>query len=160
MRRIFLAVAIAVVTSSLALGQTSRSNKRRAGQAGDAEARRQVLATDDRRVDALRRADVAPLRQIYADDYTLVTPAGIIQTKSDQINDLTSGQLRYKKIEVTERAVRVYGDVIVVLSREKTDIVRAGQQVGGDIRVTRIYKKFGPQWRVIATHASAIGQLT
>jgi ketosteroid isomerase-like protein len=118
--------------------------------------RRQVLATDDRRTDALRRGDVAPLREIYADDYSLVTPAGIVQTKSDQINDLMSGVLRYGRIEVTERSVRVYGDVAIVLSRERTDIVRNNQQVGGDIRVTRTYKRAGSQWRVIATHASTV----
>ncbi len=155
---ILLAVAMVLVTFSFALGQASRNNPVRAGQARDAQARRQVLATDDRRSDALRRSDVAPLRKIYADDYTLVTPAGVIQTKSDQIDDLTSGRLQYVKIEVRERAVRVYGDVALILSREKTDILRAGQQVGGDIRVTRVYKRFGREWRVIATHASVIGQ--
>jgi ketosteroid isomerase-like protein len=128
------------------------------GQTTDAEVRRQVLATDDRRLEALRRADVASLRQIYADDYTLVTPAGVIQTKTDQITDLTSGRLQYKKLDVIERTLRVYDDVVVIVSREKTEIMRGGQQVGGDIRVTRIYKRFGPEWRVIATHASRIGQ--
>lgn len=145
-----------VATSSLAFGQTSRSSTRHKGQAGDAEVRRQVLAIDDRRTDALRRADVATLRQIYADDYTLVTPRGVITTKADQINDLTSGQLRYKTIDVTERTVRVYGDVAIVLSQEKTDILRFGQQVGGDVRLTRVYKKFGTEWRAIATHASLV----
>jgi ketosteroid isomerase-like protein len=126
-----------------------------ADAAADA-ARRDVLATDERRTDALRRGDVGPLREIYAEDYTLVTPAGAIQTKSDQITDLSSGVLRYAKIEVTERTVRVYGDVAILLSREQSDIVRKGQQVGGDIRVTRTYKRVGSEWHVISTHASAI----
>jgi ketosteroid isomerase-like protein len=158
MRLIFLSLVIIVITLSFAIGQTAPNGIRRAGNARDSEARRQVLATDDRRREALLRGDASPLRQIYADDYTLVTPAGGIHSKTDQIDDLTFGRLRYLKIEVTERTVRVYGDVIVILSRGKTDIVRAGQQVGGDIRVTRIYKRFGPHWRVIATHASIIEQ--
>jgi len=127
------------------------------GQAGDsdAESRRQVLTTDDRRIEALRRGDVAPLRQIYADDYTLVTPAGVVRSKTDQINELASGQL-LQKIEVTERTVRIYGDVAIVLSREKTSILLAGQQLGGDMRLTRTYRKFGSEWRVIATHGSLV----
>jgi ketosteroid isomerase-like protein len=157
MRRICVAVAVVAATSSLAFGQAVRSNMRRTGRARDAEAQRQVLATDDRRREALLQGDPAPLRQIYADDYQLVTPAGVVHTKSDQINDLTSGKLRYEKIEVMERSARVYGDVVVLVSREQTDITREGQQVGGEIRVTRVYKKYGPEWRVIATHASAIG---
>ena len=50
----------------------------------------------------------------------------------------------------------MYGDVVVLVSRERTTILRAGQQVGGDQRSTRVYKKFGTEWRVIATHASSI----
>ena len=129
------------------------------GQSDEAEAKRQVLATDERRVEALRRNDPAPLRKIYADDYTLVTEDGIVHTKSDQLEALASGLLRYEKFDVTERAVRVYGDVVVVLvSREQSTIVRGGRQVGGDLRSTRVYKRFGKEWRVIATHASAIAR--
>jgi ketosteroid isomerase-like protein len=127
------------------------------GQANDAAVRQQVIATDERRADALRRNDSAPLRQIYADDYTLVTPAGIVRSKDDQINELVSGRVRYEKLEVIDRTVRVYGDTAILLSRENDSILQAGRQVGGDIRFTRVYKKFGTDWRVIATHGSIIG---
>ena len=125
------------------------------GQAADTASRRQVLATDDQRMEALRRGDAAPLRQIYADDYSLVTPAGVIRSKNEQINELASGRLQ-QKIELLERTVRVYDDVAIVLSRERSDIQLNGQQVGGDMRMTRVYKKFGADWRVIATHGSFI----
>jgi len=155
LKLIFIAVAMLVATSSLAFGQAPRNNKGRKSK--DDEARRQVLATDDRRTDALRRNDSAPLHQIYADDYTLVTPAtGAIRSKAEQINDLISGRVRYEKIEVMERTVRVYGDVAIVLAREKYSILQAGEQVGGDIRFTRTYKKFGSVWRVIATHGTFV----
>lgn len=119
---------------------------------------REVLATDDRRTEALRRGDTQPLHQIYADDYTLVTPAGIVRTKVEQIRELESGELLYRRIEVLERSVRVYDDVAVVLSRDKYDILLRGQEPGGDLRFTRVYKKFGRQWRLIATHGSPVGR--
>ena len=155
LRLIFIVVAILVAPSSLASGQASRNHKSRKGR--DDEARRQVLMTDDRRTGALRRGDSAPLHRIYADDYTLVTPAtGAVRSKAEQINDLVSGRVRYEQIEVTERTVRIYGDVAIVLAREKYSILQAGEQVGGDIRFTRTYKKFGAEWRVIATHGSFV----
>src|SRR5689334_10829439 len=87
LKLIFIALAMLVATSSLAFGQGPRNNTGR--ESKDDEARRQVLAIDDRRTDALRRNDSAPLHQIYADDYTLVTPAtGAIRSKAEQINDL------------------------------------------------------------------------
>ena len=128
------------------------------GQTQPSTVQRQVLETDDHRTEALRRGDASPLQQIYADDYTLVTPAGIIRTKADQIGEIESGRLHYQKIEVIERVVRVYDDVAVVLSRDKYDILLAGQQVGGDIHFTRVYKKFGAEWRLIATHGSPIAE--
>lgn len=154
MKPIFLAVAVLVAPSSLAFGQTSRNHTSRTGK--DDEARRQVLATDDRRMEALRQGDPVPLRQIYADDYTLVTPSGVIRSKDDQINDLVSGRVKYGKIETAERIVRIYADVAVVLSRDKYDILQAGRQVGGDIFFTRTYKKFGTKWREIATQGTFV----
>ena len=155
MRCMLFVAAMLLVTPPLTFGQTSPSNTSRKTQ--HEEARGQVLATDDRRTEALRRGDSAPLRQIYADDYTLVTPAtGAIRSKAEQINDLVSGRVRYEKIEVTERTIRVYGDVAIVLARETYSILQAGEQVGGDLRFTRTYKKFGTDWRVIATHGSFV----
>ena len=156
MKRIFLSVPLLVAAASVAFGQSSRSGAIRAGN--DDEARRQVLALDDRRMDALRHADPAPLRQIYADDYTLVTPSGVIRSKDEQINDLVSGRVRYGKIETVERTVRVYGDVAVVVSRDKYDILQDGQQVGGDIRFSRTYKKFETGWHEIAAHGTFVKQ--
>jgi uncharacterized protein (TIGR02246 family) len=116
-----------------------------------------VLATDDRRYDALRRGDPAPLESIYADDYTLVTATGEVKTKADQIRQLKSGELHYGKIDVVERSIRMYGDVAVVLSVQDDVIVQNGRQIiAGKERVTRVYKYMDGMWRVITTHATPI----
>lgn len=154
MKCICSALAMVVVLCCFVFGQTAHNDSNKRGN--DAEARRQVLSTDDLRMEALRQGNPAPLRQIYADDYTLVTPSGVVRSKDEQIDDLVSGRVRYAKIETTTRTVRVYGNVAIVLSREKYDILQAGQQVGGDIFFTRTYKKFGTEWRVIATHGSFV----
>ena len=125
-------------------------------QPQDASSERQVLGTDDERSEALRRGDPAPLERIYADDYTLVTSLGHVRTKADQINELRSGRLRYVTIEILERQVRMYGDVAVVLSRQKHSILQGSQPIVGEERITRIYKQREGAWRVIATHATAI----
>ena len=116
------------------------------------EVERQIIAIDDKRLNALRQGNPEPLRQIYADDYTLVTPSGEIHSKDDQINDLISGRVHFDKLELLERKVRVYGDVAIVLSRENSGILQAGQSVGGDTYLTRTYKKVGTTWHVISTH--------
>jgi hypothetical protein len=118
-RRIILATTILLAALSSAPGQTPQNHASRADN--DEEARRQVLATDDKRMQALRQGDPEPVREIYADDYTLITPSGVVRSKEEQINDLVSGRVRYKKIEIVNRTIRVYGDVAIVLSRDKYD---------------------------------------
>jgi uncharacterized protein (TIGR02246 family) len=117
----------------------------------------EVVAIDDQRMDALRRGDPSPLEKIYADDYTLVTGMGQVRSKADQIAELKSGRLRYGSIDSVDRQVRLYGDVVVIVSRQRAVIFQNGQQVtSGDERVTRVYKKLNDSWRVIATHATPI----
>jgi uncharacterized protein (TIGR02246 family) len=116
----------------------------------------QVIATDEQRMDALRRGDPAPLERIYADDYTLVTGLGQVRSKADQLKDLKSGTLRYAAIRSVERQLRLYGDVAVVVSRQQADIFQGSQRITGDERVTRVYKNFDGQWKVISTHATPI----
>ena len=117
----------------------------------------ELVAIDDQRMDALRRGDPLPLDQIYADDYTLVTGMGQVRTKADQIAELKSGRLRYASIDAVERQVRLYGDVGVIVSRQRAVIFQNGQQItSGDERVTRVYKNMNGSWRVIATHATPI----
>lgn len=153
--RIFIAAAmfLAIIFTGFIQTSCNRTNNHDDNEL-NTEAERNVLATDDRRTEALRQGNPEPLKEIYADDYTLVTPSGVIRSKDDQINELVSKRLRYENIETIKRTIRVYDDVAIVLSREKYDIRQDGKQVGGDILFTRTYKKFGTEWRVIATHGT------
>ena len=67
MKRVLLALSMLVAASTLAFIQISCNYASRTGN--DDEARRQVLATDDRRMEALRQGNPVPLQQIYADYY-------------------------------------------------------------------------------------------
>jgi uncharacterized protein (TIGR02246 family) len=117
----------------------------------------QVIATDEARMAALRRGDPAPLERIYADDYTLVTSLGQVRSKADQIAELKSGSLQYTDIRSVDRQVRLYGDVAVIVSRQRAEITQGGRRItNGDERVTRVYKNFNGQWKVIVTHATTI----
>jgi uncharacterized protein (TIGR02246 family) len=146
-------VAVVIVSAMLFAGKLLIGSSGHA----DATSEQQVLATDDKRTAALLRGDPKPLEEIYADDYSLVTGTGQVRAKADQINDLKSGRLHYKNIDVLERQVRMYVDVAVVLCRSRNTIVLNGQLVAqGEERVTRIYKDIAGQWRVIATQATPI----
>ena len=94
------------------------------------EARRQVLATDDRRTKALRQGESAPL------------------------TDLESTRVRYQLVDAGERSVRIYGDIAIVLARDKYVIWQGGEQVGGAVQFTRTYKRIGADWRAVSTRGT------
>jgi hypothetical protein len=80
------------------------------------------------------------------------------EVQAEQIRELETGELRYRSIEVLERTVRVYDDVAIVVSRDRYDIDLCGIAPGGDLRFTRVYKRVGDAWCLIATHGTRIEQ--
>jgi ketosteroid isomerase-like protein len=119
-------------------------------------AQREVLLTDDARMHARTSGDVQTLARIYAGDYTLVTAEGAVRTKEDQISELRSGQLQFRPVETLERTVRIYNDSAIVFSRERSSIIRNGQDIGGDFRVTRVYIRRDGRWQLVVTHATPV----
>ena len=130
------------------LGCTSNRNS--------ATAQREVLSTDDTRIEARTKGDVQTLSEVYADDYVLVTAEGVVRTKSDQINELRAGQLQFEPVEIVDRTVRVYDGSAIVLSHERSKIIRNGQNIGGDFRVNRVYVKRDGRWKLVLTQATRI----
>ena len=119
-------------------------------------AEKEVLATDDERFAARARGDVATMSRIYADDYKLITAEGDLRSKADQINEMTSRQLKFSPPKILERTVRVYGHSAVVLTHEQPSIIRNGVEIGGDFRMTRVYVKRGGRWQLVHTQATRI----
>jgi len=130
------------------LGCTSNRNS--------ATAQREVLSTDDMRIEARTKGDVQTLSAVYADDYVLVTAEGVVRTKSDQINELRAGQLQFEPVEIVDRTVRVYDGSAIVLSHERSKIIRNGQNIGGDFRANRVYVKRDGRWQLVLTQATRI----
>jgi uncharacterized protein (TIGR02246 family) len=120
------------------------------------ETEREVLSTDDARIQARTNGDTEAMARIYADDYKLVTAEGALRVKKDQIDEVRSGQLQFKPVEILERSVRSYGGAAIVLSRERSTIMRNGQDIGGDLRVNRVYINRDGRWQLVLTHATRI----
>jgi hypothetical protein len=119
-------------------------------------ARAEVLSTDDARIRARTAGDVRTLSAIYGDDYTLVTAEGVLRTKEDQLGELQSGQLQFKPLETVERTVRLFGPVALVVSHERSSIIRNGQDIGGDFRMTRVYVIRAGRWQLVSAQATRI----
>ena len=119
-------------------------------------ARTSVLATDDRRIKARAEGNVRALSRIYADDYRLITAEGEVRSKAVQLSELRAGQLHFAPLKPLEREVRLYGQTALVISRDPAGIVRNGQEIGGDLRMTRLYVWRQGRWQLVSAQATRV----
>jgi uncharacterized protein (TIGR02246 family) len=116
----------------------------------------EVLKTDNARIQARARGDLQTLNRVYADDYVLITAEGDVRSKQDQIGELKSGKLHFAPLVPVERRVRLFGNVALVVSRDRAGIVRNGQQIGGDLRMVRVYVRRHGRWQLVSAQATRV----
>jgi hypothetical protein len=99
---------------------------------------------------------VRALSRIYADDYSLITAEGEVRSKAVQFSELGAGQLHFAPLRPLERDVRLYGQTALVISRDPAGIVRNGRQIGGDLRMTRLYVWRQGRWQLVSAQATRV----
>jgi uncharacterized protein (TIGR02246 family) len=147
MKYLFLMIVFGFAVISAACADSRNSGR---------AAEREILSIDDERYAARARRDTDSLSRIYADDYVLVTAEGIVRSKADQINEVTSDQLKFQPPEILERSVVVNGDSALVISHERASIIRNGQEIGGELRMSRTYVRRDGPWQLIYTQATHV----
>jgi hypothetical protein len=98
------ALAVAVFGAILTAGAWTQSS----------DAEKQVFATEQARVAALDRGDIAALDRILADDLTYVHASGRVDSKSSLLAAVRSGELHYISWEPQRLKVRVLGETAAI----------------------------------------------
>jgi ketosteroid isomerase-like protein len=137
----------------LATGCSAAGARSFTGGALEAELR----ATERARGDALRAADTVALAALYADDFVMITSAGQLRSKGDQLRDVAAGTVRHQGAPDRLLRVRLYGEVAVVLAEStgNTLIVR-GRPDPDARRYTRVYIRRAGRWQLLLTHVSVL----
>jgi len=114
------------------------------------DARQEILAADDRRFAAMVQGDQAALDGLLADDLTYTHSSGQLETKTQFLESLRSGKLRYLSAEPADREVRLYGDVAVVTGRATVKASMDGKELLLPLRFTEVWVKRGGAWKLAA----------
>src|SRR5688572_13298904 len=77
--------------------------------AQDSPAASAVLAREREWAEALVKADVDTLDRLYAADLVYVHSGGNVETKTQFLDRVRQGGLKYQNVELVEPRVRVYG---------------------------------------------------
>jgi len=150
MRRLIL---IPVVTFTLIwfAGGQEATNK-----APNAEIEKEILKVDGERNQAMQKMDMATLDRLHADSFVFVNTKGRLLNKTEYMEEIRSGNLKFLTLEIVDYHFHVYGDTVVMNARANSVVEYHGQVNRRPRRFTSVYIKLQGQWRLVAHQATLI----
>ncbi len=138
MKKIMMVLAVAIVASSAAFGQTNK----------DEQAVRQTL---NELAAAINNQEMAKLDGFYADDYVLINPTGAKINKTERLasvkNEKPTGVFGYENVKV-----RFYGDTAIVNANVRT----SAAQDPLTNQTTLVLVKKGKSWQLVSAHGTTV----
>lgn len=103
---------------------------------------------------ALREANISTLGSLLDDRFTWTNPDGAVQTKSDLLEQIRSGQLRFADLRTNQETVNEYGKAAVVTGH--SSLRSTDQAKPLELRYTLALVKTGQHWKVVAYQTTPI----
>jgi uncharacterized protein (TIGR02246 family) len=101
---------------------------------------------------ALTAGDVQALLRIFADDYEQYDEAGNPSTRSNVIDNLTLGKIRFVSMLSTGRRIRILrNDVAIVHGSEEDVIEQGGARAPARYIYLDVVMKRGGRWQVVSS---------
>ena len=112
----------------------------------------EIIALENRRVEAMTKGDAKALDEILADDLIYTHSTARIDTKASFIEAITSGRSNYRSVERKDVNVRQFGDSAVVTGHAKFHV--------GDnkfeARFIDVYAKRNGSWQMVAWQSTKL----
>jgi ketosteroid isomerase-like protein len=127
-----------------------------ADQAGDAQA---LIELEHRWAAAYVNADAELLDKLYRDDLVLVSSRGEVLTKQQEVAEVRTGAVRYRRFDTKDLVPRVFGDTAVVtaVSHIEAVVTETQREIVVDMRVIDVFVRSGGRWQVLATQGTRLG---
>lgn len=89
------------------------------------------------------------LSNLFDDKIILQHASGKIQSKKEYLETLKSGMLVYKKIDVNENNVRIFGKTAVLIGKVDFSITLNGEKKDFNFLYTEVYAKNKKSWSLV-----------
>jgi hypothetical protein len=115
-------------------------------------------------VDALRReamlnADVALLRELFADGLRYGHANGQVHAKDELLGLLGSGRLDYRAIRIEETETRELAGSWVVTGRQTVEVRAAGRELTSRSVFSAVYARECRSWRLVAYQSTELPEI-
>ena len=115
-------------------------------EASDSE----LLSIQQKRFEAMVRADLPTLRLLIAEDLTYTHTNGQTDSKGTFLSKIENANLKYEAIQTTSTNVRIYGDTGVITGRGKIKLLYYGMPMLLDVSFIEVQVKMGGRWQLVA----------
>ena len=105
--------------------------------AGDAAA----LAAQDARFAAMVKGDASYLETALDPSLTYQHSTGAYQSKSEFVEAIRTGALKYKAIDILDRKVRHFGTVVIITGAIRVQAVNSTGSIDTKARFTDVYER-------------------
>lgn len=100
--------------------------------------------------------DLAAMDRILHPDYVIVQPGGDIETKAQVLDSYRGGTRSWKRADVDQLSVRVYGRSATVVGRWVASGHNDGQAFDYQARFLSVWAEENGQWRNVAYQSTEI----
>ena len=140
MKRIAMVVFGIVLATGIASGQSS----------GKVSVEETLKKMEHDWTDAIQKGDAASLNRILADDWKGQYPWGV-RNKAQTLAQISAGSAKINSIVFGEMAVRVFGDVAIVMGSDDEKSSAAGKDTGGHYTWTDVWVRRNGRWQAVAS---------
>jgi len=153
MKRTLIIIAMAILFSALAAGQTGNQKA-----SASARLEQELMQMERDWSAAYLSHDVAVVDRILADDYIGTDGRGVMTNKAQEIEDARSTDANRKVLSelIDDLKVRLYGDTAVVNGRSTEKIGVNGKELTIQYRRTDVFVRRSGRWQCVSFHGSRI----
>jgi ketosteroid isomerase-like protein len=145
--KVFLAMSIAFV----GLNQRPAKDTRASTDAKELGRLEQVWN------EAQLKGDADALNRLWADDLVITVPNMPVMDKSESLDFVRSGKMKFQTYKTSDIRIRVYGDAAVVTGQLERSRSGNRGEFEEDWRFTKVYVRQSGKWKVVAWHGSPVG---
>jgi Domain of unknown function (DUF4440) len=99
---------------------------------------------------AIVSKDKPMLEKLTAEELSYGHSTGVVQNKSEFVNDILSGPVKFLKIEVSNQSINLADDIAIV--RNISSISGSNKEMPLELKigVLMVWKKLGGNWKLLA----------
>jgi len=107
---------------------------------------------------ALLKGNTVSLDQYEAEDIISTDPSGRVTDRTQDKKDLSSGDLKFQSVELSDLKVSVYGNAAVATGLNTAKGTFKGQEINGSYRFTDTWVKRNGKWQAVASQGTKVQQ--